>query len=131
MSDLTETQKQNLEKSLRGRQATLREEISAALLSSSVERHRELAGMVHDAADDSVADLLTDVNIKGMDRDGRELAEVGAALLRLARGTYGTCVDCGRDIGSARLEAQPAATRCIDCATRREREYSHEQGSTL
>jgi RNA polymerase-binding protein DksA len=131
MAELTDARRRVLEKTLRLRQAALRKEISAALLSSSEERHRELAGMVHDAADDSVADLLTDVNIKGMDRDGRELAEVCAALLRIERGQYGLCVDCGREIDYARLEAQPAAARCIDCARRRERQYSQERGSTL
>ena len=124
-------QQNRLEAVLRARQATLRKEIQAALLASGEQRLRDLAGAVHDAADDSVADLLTDVNIKGMDRDGRELAEIATALQRLASGSYGTCIDCGRDIGAARLEAQPTATRCIDCARRHERSYSHEQGSRL
>jgi DnaK suppressor protein len=131
MASLDRTQQDRLEKVLRARQETLRREIQDALLASGEQRLRELAGSVHDAADDSVADLLTHVNIKGMDRDGRELAEVGSALLRLQRGTYGTCIDCGREIGSARLEAQPTALRCIECATRHERSYAHEQRSTL
>lgn len=125
------TQKQSLERKLRARQATLRGEIRAALAASSEERHRDLAGMVHDAADDSVADLLTDVNLTGMDRDARELTAVTAALARLAGGTYGVCIDCGGDIGYQRLEAQPEAARCIECETRRERRYSHERGPTL
>jgi DnaK suppressor protein len=131
MGNLSDTQMQKLENKLRARHATLRDEIRVALLASSEERHRELAGAVHDAGDDSVADLLTDVNLKGMDRDARELAEVGSALGRLARRTYGVCADCGGEIGYPRLEAQPAAARCIECETRREREYSHEQGSRL
>ena len=131
MADLTELQKRALDRALRARRATLRKEIQAALLASGEARHRDFAGAVHDAGDDSVADLLTDINIKEMDRDGRELADIGAALQRLAAGAYGTCVDCGGDIGAARLEAQPVAARCIDCARHRERGYSHEQGSTL
>jgi DnaK suppressor protein len=131
MAFLDKTQQDRLERTLRARQATLRKEIQDALLASGEQGLRDLAGSVHDAADDSVADLLTHVNIKGMDRDGRELADVGSALLRLQRGTYGTCIDCDREIGIARLEAQPTAMRCIECATRHERGYSHEQGSTL
>ena len=46
------------------------------------------------------------------------LAEVGAALERLADGTYGTCELCGASIPSARLEARPVARRCVSCATR-------------
>jgi RNA polymerase-binding protein DksA len=131
MSALDTTRRHSLEQKLRSRHTTLRGEIRAALLASTEERHRELAGMVHDAADDSVADLLMDVNLKGMDRDARELAAVNAALARLAQGTYGVCVDCGGDIADQRLEAQPAAARCIECETRHERQYSHERGPTL
>jgi len=45
-----------------------------------------------------------------------ELAEIEAALQRLANGTYRTCVVCGEDIGIGRLEARPAATECLECA---------------
>lgn len=44
------------------------------------------------------------------------LAEVSAALDRLAAGTYGTCEACGRAIPSGRLEARPTARRCVTCA---------------
>ena len=131
MATLDKNQEQRLEHKLRSRQAALRGEIRAALLASSEERHQELAGRVHDAADEAVADLLTDVNLKGMDRDARELAAVSAALARLAQGVYGVCIDCGGEIGYRRLEAQPAAARCIECETRHERQYAHERGPTL
>jgi len=41
------------------------------------------------------------------------LEEVDAALGRVAAGTYGTCEVCGKPIGTARLEAMPAARLCI------------------
>jgi DnaK suppressor protein len=46
------------------------------------------------------------------------LAEIDAALIRVADGTYGTCAVCGRPIAEARLEARPEATLCIACASR-------------
>lgn len=46
------------------------------------------------------------------------LAEVEAALARLDQGTYGRCEVCGKPIAPARLEAKPAARRCITCASR-------------
>ena len=46
------------------------------------------------------------------------LAEVEAAIARLADGTYGRCEQCGQPIAPARLEAKPAARRCIACASR-------------
>ncbi len=46
------------------------------------------------------------------------LAEVEAAIARLDQGTYGRCEVCGKPIVPARLEAKPAARRCITCASR-------------
>lgn len=48
----------------------------------------------------------------------QRLAEVDAALARLAAGTYGVCTRCGEPIAPARLEARPAARECIVCASR-------------
>ncbi|GLI98468.1 TraR/DksA C4-type zinc finger protein [Sphingobium sp. BS19] len=45
-----------------------------------------------------------------------EAAQIKAALARLQAGTYGLCGVCGEPIASARLEALPAASRCIACA---------------
>lgn len=47
-----------------------------------------------------------------------ELADVQAALARVADGTYGVCIDCGRKIPVARMQARPTATRCVDCAAK-------------
>ena len=56
--------------------------------------------------------------------DDREQAELGAidrALVRLASGDYGRCVVCGTLIPWPRLEALPAAERCVSCAQAQER----------
>lgn len=42
-----------------------------------------------------------------------ELAEVDAALDRLADGSYGRCLACGQPIGEERLRAVPAARFCL------------------
>ena len=47
------------------------------------------------------------------------LAEIDAALARLADGSYGTCASCGTAIPAERLTARPTATTCISCAARR------------
>jgi len=44
------------------------------------------------------------------------LSDVDDALRRIADGTYGRCERCGNPISEARLEAMPAARRCLDCA---------------
>ncbi|MDQ3812246.1 MAG: TraR/DksA C4-type zinc finger protein [Chloroflexota bacterium] len=50
----------------------------------------------------------------------REAAQVEEAMRARARGTYGTCEDCGRPIPAERLAARPEATLCVDCQRRRE-----------
>ena len=49
----------------------------------------------------------------------QQLAEIDAALLRLAAGSYGRCEKCGQPIGAERLAARPATSTCIGCASRR------------
>lgn len=39
-----------------------------------------------------------------------------AALGRLDEGEYGYCDDCGDAIAQGRLELDPAALRCVECA---------------
>jgi DnaK suppressor protein len=49
---------------------------------------------------------------------GRTLAEIDAALARIAAGSYGTCVHCGEAIPAQRLEVRPFADSCVSCAGR-------------
>ena len=43
------------------------------------------------------------------------LAEVGHALQKFDKGTYGRCDICGQPIDPARLEALPQANLCLRC----------------
>jgi RNA polymerase-binding protein DksA len=45
-----------------------------------------------------------------------EIAEIEAALQRLAAGNYGICATCGEPINTERLQARPASAECLDCA---------------
>ena len=47
------------------------------------------------------------------------LVDIDKALAKIDTGTYGTCEQCGKPIGEARLEAMPAAPLCIECASAR------------
>ncbi len=47
-----------------------------------------------------------------------EIEHSRQALVRLATGTYGRCTSCGNAITPARLEAMPAAAKCISCASK-------------
>jgi DnaK suppressor protein len=44
-----------------------------------------------------------------------ERQKIYAALRRLDDGEYGYCADCGEAIAPARLAADPAIARCLDC----------------
>jgi RNA polymerase-binding transcription factor DksA len=46
----------------------------------------------------------------------RELAEIDAALARIAAGSYGTCQSCGGPLGLQRLRAVPEAKYCVGCS---------------
>ncbi len=48
-------------------------------------------------------------------------ALVTEALRRLDEGSYGRCVDCGKDVPGGRLEAKPEAARCVTCQAKRDR----------
>lgn len=51
--------------------------------------------------------------------EARELAEIDAALNRVAKGHYGWCERCGGAVGQLRLRAVPEARLCMACAVRR------------
>ena len=44
-----------------------------------------------------------------------KLKDVNNALEKIAQGTYGTCEDCGKEIGKDRLLACPEAKTCLNC----------------
>jgi DnaK suppressor protein len=51
------------------------------------------------------------------ERRQMRLNTLAAALKRLDGGNeYGACLVCGEDIPYRRLKADPAVTRCVDCA---------------
>ena len=64
------------------------------------------------AATEESADILHRLS----ESERRELAEIDAALERIADGTYGSCEECGGPIGRQRLRAIPEARRCIACS---------------
>lgn len=51
-----------------------------------------------------------------LERARRHASELDIAVERVRSGTYGSCEVCGGAIGAARLEALPAARRCVGCA---------------
>ncbi|MFC4244441.1 TraR/DksA family transcriptional regulator [Gryllotalpicola reticulitermitis] len=105
------------ERMLRARRAELDDD------SAAVDARLEALGAMRDANTDDEHDpdgapvsaewsRLTGIRLEA----DRERAATDAALARIAAGTFGTCESCGRPIATARLEARPTATLCIECA---------------
>lgn len=81
------------------------------------------------AYDNHTSDLGTEMLERGkdlgfIDRCDEVLAMCDNALQKIADGTYGTCDQCGTDIGSARLDALPYAQMCIACQEQSEETLS-------
>ena len=113
------------------RQQTLSAEIRDTLAASEDQHYINYAHEIGDAEDRALADLLQDENLAAIHRDIEEYRAVLAAQDRIARGTYGQCIECGGEIAIERLEAYPTAARCIDCQTRHERTHAGAHHPTL
>ena len=96
----------------------------------------EATQMKHHAADiteTSEADIQDDIKFALIQMKAETLNKIGAALTRLAEGTYGYCYECGDEIAERRLRALPFAARCKNCEevceTERDRERVLESRS--
>jgi RNA polymerase-binding transcription factor DksA len=120
-----------LKTALRYRLDALLEEVRLDLLKSDDDRVALLADRVRDVGDESLADLIVDLDLADTDRDLEELRDVEAALARIGLGIYGMCVDCGGPIPVERLTAFPTAKRCEPCQRMREKTYAQKNKATL
>jgi DnaK suppressor protein len=88
---------------------------------------RALSGDIHVDPDDFPDEMDTassEVNLQFTgrlrEREQGLLSKIDAALEKIDRGNYGECVNCGEDIGIARLRARPVAELCIECKAEEE-----------
>lgn len=67
--------------------------------------------------EDQAIDLEDDEVLERLGRaNQQELRLLNDALVRIEKGTYGVCAQCGDDISTARLDAVPHAMICRNCA---------------
>jgi RNA polymerase-binding transcription factor DksA len=112
---MTESQLQDFSTRLKKRFFELREEISLELLRSDDQHFIDLAGQVHDLEEESVANLLVDIDLAIIDMHVEEIREIDKSLIRIATGDYGVCVDCQGEIDVERLQVYLTAKRCTPC----------------
>lgn len=122
MAKLTAKEIRHFEQRLHKRQQELRGAIDNALAEAKTGDAIQSMGAVRDPGDDSVAELSASTNLRMLDREAAELRDVEDALERIREGTYGVCIEGGEEIERERLEAYPAAKRCLDHERRREKD---------
>lgn len=80
----------------------------------------ESGGIPSDQADDASALFQAERNRALITHTQHLLKQVTEALKRIDAGTYGKCINCGRPIQAARLQALPYVALCIDCQSKSE-----------
>ena len=129
---LTDSELAELARRLDERRRTLLGEVRDEVKNTEDRELGALTGTLPgDAGDRSVAVTEADLNIALTDRHVEEIQDIDAAKARMRDGTYGTCIDCGGEIGFARLCAYPTAERCIQDQERVEKTYAQENKPTL
>jgi DnaK suppressor protein len=117
---LTEFDAQQIETRLRERAQEISERREGLKRASANMLDSELADYDQHPADEGTEtheqelDETTDMMLAA------EADQVELALQRLAEGKYGICIDCGKEIPRARLDAIPESVRCIEDQARYE-----------
>ena len=128
---MTEQELQELRAAIEKRRSALLSEMRGNAERMRNDRFEDLAGTAPDPGDESVATLIADLGHADMARDLAELRAVEAARGRISDGTYGTCAECGGDIGFDRLRANLSALRCVDCQRVHEKTFAGPSASSL
>lgn len=86
-------------------------------------------GPALDLGDISTWALERDVNYELLTMHTKALKDIDEALERLDEGTYGICVNCGREISEKRLKAVSFTLYCLEC--QQDKERLKETGATM
>lgn len=131
MANLTKQQLNQLRKQLLDRQRVLAGEVRDKREQTAAQAGGEAMGVTGDAGDESVSRMTADLDIQEATRDVEELNHIEAALRRMDDGSYGSCEECGQEIGFPRLQVQPTALRCIADQEKYEKTYAHRNTPSL
>ncbi|MDR2581261.1 MAG: TraR/DksA C4-type zinc finger protein [Fibromonadaceae bacterium] len=120
---LTEKYKSSLEElRYRERAAMENQRETGAELSSYANHPAEAAS--------DYANLTMNLNLA--ERDSKYIKQLGDALRRIEKGTFGICTVCKEPIPILRLEAVPTTTKCLDCKNeiKRQEQEDAKRGGT-
>lgn len=99
-----------LESRLRSRLDELNQRLDAIKADASQQHSADFAENASERENDEVIDALGN-------ETRAEILQLRRTLEAIAAGTYGLCSSCGDNISPQRLEAMPAATLCLRCAS--------------
>ncbi|HYH28424.1 MAG TPA: TraR/DksA C4-type zinc finger protein [Actinomycetota bacterium] len=95
---------------LRKRRQRISEELESLTRAPEAGTNLSFGKRIGDGTTEAVERIATTATARSLTAS---LAEVDRALEKLEEGTYGFCDECGDEIPPSRLEAKPAATRCV------------------
>ena len=105
----------DLKRTLEETLGALRREVHDELNAQDPLRYAELRGLMSEGVDIRVAERAHEFGLESIRRHLAEMHDLEAALERIRNGHYGSCVHCAELIPVPRLNAQPAAARCVSC----------------
>lgn len=122
MTKLDDSRLTELGRCLDDREAELRSEVQSAR-QAGAERPTMQGPNVQDAVEVGEERFRHGMEHVELQRDQDELRSIDAARERIADGSYGECVDCGRPIPFERLQVQPTALRDVECQAKWEKTH--------
>lgn len=87
----------------------------------SVNKDIVFKGRPLDFSDRANSETESILLLRMKERQSGLIGKIDEALERIENGTYGTCIECEKEISEIRLKARPVATLCIKCKRKQER----------
>ena len=104
----------DIERALRARRTDLEAELDRLTEPPEEGASVGFGKRVGDGTTEAVERLATTATARSL---AASIADIDDALEKIADGSYGSCDRCGNAIAAARLEALPATTLCMACAS--------------
>ena len=87
---------------------------------ATIDDMTETVEVYADPADRATAESDRAFTLRLRDRERKLIKKIQQAIQRIDDGEFGVCVECGDEIGIARLKARPMTTLCINCKSKQE-----------
>jgi RNA polymerase-binding transcription factor len=119
----TARRRAHLERMLRDRRREMQGEVRHGIRDGRTDRLKQGG----DDIERSDAHRQGDIDLALLQMRAETVRRIDAALGRLEAGTYGSCVECAKEIAERRLRALPFAVRCQACEAKHEEAHARSQ----